>query len=121
MAAPRKYPDELRERAIRLVLDAKAEPGSGGKKVCRRIGEQLGINPETFRGWVSQAEIDAGSRPGTSTATAALKRDRVTIRSASWPISLETSSCSSVFALVSPRSACASSRPSCFCANVSTV
>jgi transposase len=71
MAAPRKYPDELRERAIRLVLDAKVEPGSGGKNVCRRIGEQLGINPETLRGWVSQAEIDAGSRPGTSTDTAA--------------------------------------------------
>jgi transposase len=35
MAAPRKYPDELRERAVRLVLDAKAEPGSGGKNVCK--------------------------------------------------------------------------------------
>ncbi len=70
MAAPRKYPDELRERAIRLVLDAKAEPGSGGKNVCRRVGEQLGINPETLRGWVSQAEIDAGTRAGTSTDTA---------------------------------------------------
>jgi transposase-like protein len=49
MAAPRKYPDELRERAIRLVRDAKAEPGSSGKNVCRRVGEQLGINPETLR------------------------------------------------------------------------
>jgi transposase len=28
MAAPRKYPDELRERAIRLVLDAKADPAN---------------------------------------------------------------------------------------------
>ncbi len=71
MAAPRKYPNELRERAIRLVLDAKAEPGSGGKNVCRRIGDQLGINPETLRGWVTQAEIDAGSRAGTSTDAAA--------------------------------------------------
>lgn len=71
MAAPRKYPDELRERATRLVLDAKAEPGSVGKNVCRRIGEQLGISPETLRGWVKQAEIDAGTRPGTSTDTAA--------------------------------------------------
>jgi transposase len=71
MAAPRKYPDELRERAIRLVLDAKAEPGNSGKNVCRRIGEQLGINPETLRGWVTQAEVDAGARPGTTTDTAA--------------------------------------------------
>ena len=43
MAAPRKYPDELRERAIRLVLDAKADPGSAGTNVFRRIGEQLEI------------------------------------------------------------------------------
>jgi transposase len=70
MVAPRKYPDELRERAIRLVLDAKAEPGSA-KGACARIGNQLGINPETLRGWVAQAEIDAGARPGTTTADAA--------------------------------------------------
>jgi transposase len=36
----------------------------------RRIGEQLGINPETLRGWVTQAEIDDGSRPGTTTSDA---------------------------------------------------
>jgi transposase len=71
MVAPRKYPDELRERAIRLVLDAKTEPGSAGRNVCKRIGDQLGINPETLRGWVKQAEIDAGTAPGTTTGQAA--------------------------------------------------
>jgi transposase len=69
MAAPRRYPDELRARAVRLVLDAKAE-GDAGKGACRRIGDQLGINPETLRGWVAQAEIDAGTRPGTTTSDA---------------------------------------------------
>jgi transposase-like protein len=31
----------------------------------------LGINPETLRGWAAQAEVDAGVRPGTTTADAA--------------------------------------------------
>ncbi len=69
MAAPRKYPDELRERAIRLTMDARRDPASR-MGACARIGEQLGINPETLRGWVSQAEVDAGSRTGTTTSDA---------------------------------------------------
>ena len=71
MAAPRKYPDELRERAIRLVLDAKAEQGGTAKGAYRRIGDQLGINPETLRTWVVQTEVDAGARAGTTTDQAA--------------------------------------------------
>lgn len=71
MVAPRKYPDELRERAVRLVFDAKAEPGGSGKGACKRVGNQLGINPETLRGWVAQAEVDAGTRSGTTTDQAA--------------------------------------------------
>ncbi len=69
MVAPRKYPDELRDRSIRLALDARQDPASR-PGACRRIGEQLGINPETLRGWVMQAEVDAGDRPGMSTADA---------------------------------------------------
>ncbi len=70
MVAPRKYPEELRERAIRLAVDARKDPASRSG-ACTRIGAQLGINPETLRGWVSQAEVDAGTRPGTSTTEAA--------------------------------------------------
>jgi transposase len=85
MAAPRKYPEELRERAIRLALDARKDPASR-PGACTRIGEQLGINPETLRGWVSQAEIDAGARVGTSTAEGArlaeLERDNRELRRA---------------------------------------
>jgi transposase-like protein len=70
MVAPRKYPDELRERAVRMVIEARQDPMTR-TGACRRIGQQLGINPETLRGWVNQAEIDSGDRPGTPTSEAA--------------------------------------------------
>ena len=54
MSAPKKYPDEVRERAVRLVLDVEVEAGSV-TGACRRVGEQLGINADTLRGWVKQA------------------------------------------------------------------
>lgn len=38
-----------------------------GRALCTGWGEQLGINPETLRNWVSQAEIDEGHRPGVNT------------------------------------------------------
>jgi transposase len=85
MAAPRKYPDELRERAIRLVLDARKDPASR-PGACRRIGEQLGINPDTLRGWANQAEVDVGDRAGTSSSDSArlaeLERDNRELRRA---------------------------------------
>ncbi len=49
MPALRKYPEELRERAIRLAMDARKNPVTRPGAV-RRVGEQLGINPETLRG-----------------------------------------------------------------------
>ncbi|TNM61957.1 transposase [Streptomyces sp. NP160] len=66
MAAPRKYPDELREPAIRMAVEARRDPATRPGALAR-IGGQLGINPETLRNWVSQAEVDEGLRPGTTT------------------------------------------------------
>ena len=69
MAAPRKYPDELRERAIRMAVDLRRDPATK-QGAMQRVGEQLGINPDTLRNWVQQAEVDEGRRPGVSTAEA---------------------------------------------------
>lgn len=70
MAAPRKYPDELRERATRMVLDLLEDDPGSQRGVFRRVDDQLGVNPETLRGWVRQTQIDAGTRPGTTTDNA---------------------------------------------------
>lgn len=72
MPAPRKYPDVLRERAKRLVLEAREqEPGLSLNAAVLRIGPRVGLNPHTLRGWCKQADIDAGRRPGTTTSEAA--------------------------------------------------
>ena len=69
MAAPRKYPDELRERATRLAVEARrdpqAEPGA-----IRRIAGQLGVHPDALRTWVKRAETDEGVGAGTSSSDA---------------------------------------------------
>lgn len=70
MATPKKYPDELRERATRLAVEARQDPTRSAGAVTR-IAEQLGINSETLRVWVKRAEVDAGARPGVTSADAA--------------------------------------------------
>jgi len=67
MAAPRKYSEELKERATRLALDARRDPASRVGAI-KRIADQLGIHPEALRTWVRQAEVNAGEAPGVTTA-----------------------------------------------------
>src|SRR4051812_26255315 len=70
MAAPRKYPDELRERATRMAVEARRGPTPKPGALARVAG-QLGSTPETLGNWVTEAEIDEGVRPGTTTDEAA--------------------------------------------------
>lgn len=56
-----KYPDELRERAVRLVLDHSQEYGSQWEAICS-VAEKLGPKAETVRLWVRQAERDTRRR-----------------------------------------------------------
>ena len=70
MAAPKKYSDELKERATRMALDARRDPGTATGAI-KRVADQLGVHPEALRTWVRQAEIDGGLRPGTTTVDTA--------------------------------------------------
>ena len=56
MAAPKKYPDELRARAVRLYRESDPKP------VIRQLARQLGVHHEALRHWIRQAEADAGER-----------------------------------------------------------
>ncbi len=72
MPAPRKYPDELRKRAVRLVTEAMAEEADLSLNgAVHRIGPKVGIVPDTLRGWCKQQRIDTGLTPGTTTSEAA--------------------------------------------------
>ena len=81
-----KYPDELKERAVRMVLDHQHEYGSQWEAMCW-VAEKLGPKPATVRLWVRQAEKDTGRRPGATTDELAelkrLKRENAELRRAS--------------------------------------
>ena len=64
---PQKYPDELRERAVRMVLETRRETGEKHGTITR-VARELGVGAESLRHWVNQAEVDSGRKPGLSTA-----------------------------------------------------
>jgi transposase len=67
MAAPRKYDEETRARAVRMYLD---RIGDGEPKATarRHVGGLLDINPATLRNWVENHETEVGERPGPTQA-----------------------------------------------------
>ena len=72
MPAPRKYPNEVRERSVRLVAEAMAEDATLSLNgAVKRVGERVGVVPDTLRGWTKQLQIDNGQRRGTTTSEAA--------------------------------------------------
>jgi transposase len=72
MPAPRKYDQETRERVVRMYQDRGRDfAGESALQARRQVGELLAVKPETLRGWVERAEIDAGQRPGVPSAVGA--------------------------------------------------
>ena len=65
LRSPRHSP-EVRERAVRMVLEHRAEHASEWATITS-IAAKIGCKAETLRLWVRQAERDAGTRPGTTT------------------------------------------------------
>jgi transposase len=76
MASPKRFPPEVRERAVRMVYEWREGRGrvDGG---LNEVAEALGVHAETVRGWLRRHEVDHGKRPGlTSDDREELKRLR---------------------------------------------
>src|SRR5690606_631983 len=120
----KRYPVELRERAVRMVAEIRADHESEWAAMAK-VAELLGIGTvETVRKWCRQAEVDAGQRAGMTTEESAelkrlkaenaeLKRANAILRSASVFFAAElgrprrcsslTSTSTSAFATRTPR------------------
>ena len=108
---PKQYPAELRERAVRLVRKAQ-QNSDASYGAPARIAQQLGMNADTLRGWLKQADIDSGTRQGVTTSEAAriaelerevreLKRANQILKSASVNSTRQRNNASSLSAGVS--------------------
>jgi transposase len=80
-----KFSPEVRERAVRLVLDNQGQHGSRWQAVLS-ISSKIGCTPQTLNEWVKKAEVDGGRRAGIPTEMAdrmkALERENRELRQA---------------------------------------
>jgi transposase len=85
MARPSRYSSEFRDRAMRLVAEARPEHDTEWAAITS-VAHKLGVSSETLRKWIRQAEVDAGRRPGISTEESAelkrLRRENAELRRA---------------------------------------
>ena len=72
-SSQKRYPDELKERAVKMVLELQREdPNDHG--VFSRVARELGVGSESLRTWVKRSEIKLGVRAGMTDA----ERDELT-------------------------------------------
>ena len=85
MTRPSRFSPEVRDRAVRMVLEQQDKHDSQWAAITS-IAEKLGCTAETLRSWVRQAERDAGRRPGLTTEERVrlkqLERENVELRRA---------------------------------------
>ena len=67
MSPSNKYSPEVRERAVRMVLEHQSGHDSQWAAI-ESIAEKIGCTSETLRKWVRQDERDRGRRPGLTSA-----------------------------------------------------
>jgi transposase len=81
----RRYPPELRERAVRMVVETIQETGQR-QGVVTRVARQLGVGDQSLANWVKQAEVNGGLRKGVTTdeqrRVATLERENRELRRA---------------------------------------
>ena len=98
-----KVSPEMRERAVRLVLDNEGQHGSRWQAVMS-ISAKIGCGPQTLNDWVKKAEVDRSKRPGVSSEMAermtALERENRELRQGEegqktvrWTVSRRTRYC----------------------------
>jgi transposase len=69
MAKNKRYPVEVRERAVRLVVEHRGEYETEWAAITS-VAEKCGMTTETLRKWVRRSEVDRGARPGITTVEA---------------------------------------------------
>lgn len=71
---PKQYGPEVRAKAVRLVRDHVDDYGSEWEAI-KSVATRLGMNAETLRKWIRQAEIDEGGAEGLSTSASREMRE----------------------------------------------
>ena len=66
MSKSNRYSPEVRERAVRMVLEHEREYPSQWQAIYS-IASKIGCSPDSLKAWLQRSQIDAGDIPGTTT------------------------------------------------------